>query len=70
MNEYTYTALFEFDKNLNDHKDLVVFLTGKAICPTLKLDRFVFDFGDCPINSNRELVLKIHNLNEERPVDL
>lgn len=70
MHEYTYTALFEFDKNTIDHKDLVIFLTGKAMCPTLKLDRFVFEFGDCPLKSNRELVMKMHNINEEKPVDI
>ena len=68
--QYTYTAVFEFDQKNDDEKDPVLFLTGKAICPEIKLDRFIFDFNECSVNGNKDIILQIINKNEEQTLDM
>jgi len=49
---YEYTALFNFKGN-ND--PLIIKLMAVGSCPRIKLSKTILTFGECPVNSYRDL---------------
>lgn len=65
--DFEYTAYFEFDDDIND--PIIIFFNARGICPQLKISQSTLDFKECPMNSRRDIQLKIENKNEEISLD-
>jgi hypothetical protein len=63
---YEYTALFNF-KGKND--PLIIKLLAVGTCPRIKLSKTILTFGECPVNSYRDIKIHIENNNNSLPID-
>jgi hypothetical protein len=45
-------------------------LKANAICPQIKLENDLFQFGDCPVKEKRELTFALENRNGASKVDI
>ena len=63
---YEYTALFNF-KGKND--PLIIKLMAVGSCPRIKLSKTILTFGECPVNSYRDIKIRIENDNQDLPID-
>lgn len=68
MQDYTYSAIFEFEGEPLD--PTILHLTGRGICPMLKISKHLLNFGNCSVNEHRELSFEINNRNKEIGVDI
>jgi hypothetical protein len=64
--EYASVAVMTFDVN---HDPLKVQMMARACYPNIKLNRQMFQFGECPTNDRRDFTLTIKNKNEDLPMD-
>jgi hypothetical protein len=44
-------------------------LTGRALVPALKVKPDPLQFGECPVNDRRDVVVTLHNAQEDMPLD-
>lgn len=65
--EFHYTSYFEFDQSSKDA--LILYFKAQGICPKLKIIPSNFDFGECPLNEQRHILVKVENKNEDLPID-
>lgn len=66
--DYTYSAIFEFEGG--DHKDTVpLTLTGRGICPKIKINKAMLQFGECQVNDHKESLFYIENIHNT-PLDV
>ena len=65
--QFSYSAFIEYD-NLNEEKN-VVFITGRGVCPSVKISQTEMEFYECPMNEKRDILVNIENRNEEVSID-
>ena len=65
-NSHEYSVLFEFD----DNEPLVIQTKGNTHCPLIKLEKNLFQFGDCPSHEERQIAFVVKNVIPSRKVSL
>ena len=51
-------------------------MVSHAVCPRIKLfnpnirDRNIVNFGECPTNDHREVLMRVENKNSKMPLDV
>jgi hypothetical protein len=65
--EYAAMAVVEFTDSPNE--DLKVQMMARACYPNVKINRQLFQFGDCPSNGRKDFILTLKNKNEDLPMD-
>ena len=70
--DYASLAIIKFDEDGKfgiSHSDLKVQMMARAQYPDIKINRQTFQFGECPQNERRDMVLSIRNRSEDLPLD-
>jgi len=63
---YEYSAMF----HLRGKEDpLVIQLSATGVCPRIKLSKTILNFGDCPVNDHRDILVMVENKSSELPID-
>lgn len=65
-NAHEYSVLFDF----YDEEPLILQLKGSTSCPLIKVERTVFQFGDCASHDFRHIPFKVENVNPSSKVEL
>ncbi|EGR27619.1 hypothetical protein IMG5_193180 [Ichthyophthirius multifiliis] len=68
IQDFAYSAMFDFEGEQLD--SIIVHLTGRGICPMVKIDQQIVQFGDCKVFEHKTLPLCIQNRNNQIPVDI
>jgi len=55
--EFDYTTYIEVD----DNKPIIVNVMGRLHLPNFDITQTVFNFGECPVNENRDIKFSIKN---------
>ena len=66
IDEHGYYAIFEFPE---EEEQTLLHLTAKSVCPTIKLSKRELNFGECPMNERRDILVDIENLSEDLAID-
>jgi len=64
---FSYSAFIEYDSSKEEKN--VIFISGRGVCPTVKLSQTDMEFYECPMNEKRDILVNIENRNEEVPID-
>lgn len=70
--DYASLAIIKFDEDSKfgiHHNDLKVQMMARACYPDIKINRQTFQFGECPSNERRDMVLSIRNKSEDLALD-
>ncbi|EGR27115.1 hypothetical protein IMG5_201370 [Ichthyophthirius multifiliis] len=68
VEDYAYSAVFQYENcNL---QPTILHLTGRGICPTVKIEKSLIQFGICPVNEYRDVQFYVQNKNKVLPVDI
>mmetsp|Transcript_20679 Transcript_20679/g.39293 ORF Transcript_20679/g.39293 Transcript_20679/m.39293 type:complete len:2902 (+) Transcript_20679:155-8860(+) len=65
-NLYEYTGKIESEEL---GATLPLRLAGKALRPALRVSPDLLQFGECPVNQRRDIVLRLSNMQENLPLD-
>ena len=63
---YEYSAMFYLK---GKEEPLVIQLSATGVCPRIKLSKTILNFGDCPVNDHRDILVTIENKSSELPID-
>lgn len=79
LTTYISTSAVRFEENgkgekFNDNEDricepITVFMQATAILPQLVLDKTELNFWECPINEEKQILLKLSNINDSLSID-
>ncbi|KAL4497051.1 hypothetical protein ABPG72_002207 [Tetrahymena utriculariae] len=68
--DYTYSAIFEFDGQDKKEDILPITLIGRGLCPKIKINKALLNFGECQAHDHREAMFLVENKHNQMPVDI
>ncbi|EGR30900.1 hypothetical protein IMG5_121460 [Ichthyophthirius multifiliis] len=68
LEDYSYSALFCYEDS--KEQPTILHITGRGICPTVKLQKSLIQFGDCSVNAYRDFKFGIENKNNNIPIKI
>lgn len=69
--DYATLAVMSFSENGAgvQHQDLKVQMMARAMYPDIKINKQILNYGECPVNERRDMVLTVKNRNKDLMLD-
>lgn len=69
--DYATLAVMTFGENGAgvQHQDLKVQMMARAMYPDIKINKQILNYGECPVNERRDMVLTVKNRNKDLMLD-
>ncbi|EWS70940.1 flagellar associated protein, putative (macronuclear) [Tetrahymena thermophila SB210] len=68
VEDYSYSAIFSYDGQQSN--PTIIHVTGRGICPTIKLSKNLIQYGECNVNDYKDCKLEIENRNRDIPISI
>lgn len=69
MEDYSYSAIISYE-NAPKEQPTIIHVTGRGICPTVKVSQSVIQYGDCSVNSHKDVAITVTNRNPDIPIKI